>query len=562
MTKKLFIMTCLLALLFMAVLSNAVIKQNAVALLTNELGWAKIEYQGGIKILKLDSGMYFAELNDTQQQIKYKLHNKFRRYKIIYETIDGGEMRVSFFNYPQGDLYKSNEPFVATIYDKVSINGHVLSGQNPLFGEDSLQYTQKLNGGEKVELSFEVKRYLNFWHFMRQIDVLMWISFGFLCFFGAYKSASYLSRFKLFEQASRIDIVFLVVFFAFLFMPMCKISNDDISEEENRTLAKYMPLLSGDGLNYTFGADFNAWFQDRFYGRRPLIKMFGFLKALISPRENESVLVGRDGWLFLKKSYGLENYRNSLLLTDEELESAAGYVAALDKWSRAHGKDFYYVICPDKHRLYGENIIGISKVRPDSESQTQQFIKYLREHTKVKVIYLLDALNAQKDKGLLYFKNDTHWTPLGAYWGYAAFMKLLNEKHHIPPVSYDKTYVTKHEAGDESRFFPIIKPDTQTDYIMPQFEDIAQCNGEVSAASGSAVCQNPKGRKKIALLRDSFAISLAPYLNSTFKKATYLPHFDFRKGEIDIFEEADIVVLEQVERNIRSLVPLKFPDLN
>ena len=62
-------------------------------------------------------------------------------------------------------------------------------------------------------------------------------------FLFTYKLGKYLSRFKIEEHHSRIDIVFLTVFFILLFVPMLHISDAEKSEQENRMLAKYTPLI-------------------------------------------------------------------------------------------------------------------------------------------------------------------------------------------------------------------------------------------------------------------------------------------------------------------------------
>lgn len=95
-----------------------------------------------------------------------------------------------------------------------------------------------------------------------------------LAYMVCYKLVQYLVRFKIVENNSRIDIVFVVCVIAFMFVPVLHINRDEISVQENRTLAKYVPLIDDDSgaINYNFGKDFESWFNDRFFGRKQFIK--------------------------------------------------------------------------------------------------------------------------------------------------------------------------------------------------------------------------------------------------------------------------------------------------
>lgn len=95
-----------------------------------------------------------------------------------------------------------------------------------------------------------------------------------LAYMVCYKLVQYLARFKIIENNSRIDIVFVVCVIAFMFVPVLHINRDEISVQENRTLAKYVPLIDDDSgaINYNFGKDFESWFNDRFFGRKQFIK--------------------------------------------------------------------------------------------------------------------------------------------------------------------------------------------------------------------------------------------------------------------------------------------------
>ena len=88
---------------------------------------------------------------------------------------------------------------------------------------------------------------------------------------ACYKLVDYLAQFKIIEHNSRIDIVFVAFVIAFMFVPISKINHDKISQQENRTLAEYVPLVKDGKINFNYGRDFEAWFNDHFNQRKLFI---------------------------------------------------------------------------------------------------------------------------------------------------------------------------------------------------------------------------------------------------------------------------------------------------
>lgn len=101
---------------------------------------------------------------------------------------------------------------------------------------------------------------------------------------AAHKIVQYLAQFKFKEKTSRIDIVFVTVFFVLLFIPMMKISDAAKSEKENRMLAKYVPFIQNNQINLKYSTNFESWYNDRFLGREFLINIYNFL-------EKKSILI-------------------------------------------------------------------------------------------------------------------------------------------------------------------------------------------------------------------------------------------------------------------------------
>lgn len=132
--------------------------------------------------------------------------------------------------------------------------------------------------------------------------------------------------------------------------------------------------------------------------RYAVIKNFDKLKIRINPNQgNNAVLTGLDGWYFLKADNGIENFRNVQMYSEDELIVITNYLQRIKSWCDKHHKLFYFMISPDKSRVYGEYYRFAVKERSDSESKTMQLIKFIRDHSDINVIYPLgDLLNHKK----------------------------------------------------------------------------------------------------------------------------------------------------------------------
>lgn len=193
--------------------------------------------------------------------ITAKVSRKWQKFNIRFKVIGDGNVQISLKGpYKKGaknKLYKILVDYRAfTVNDK-----KVLHSTETVSFDKVYQYKFKAKDGDIVKLNFKARRhFIDFHH----IDKLMFLSVLILAFLLSYKLVQYVSRFKIIENNSRIDIVFVVVFALLLFVPMSHISDAEKSLQENRMLAKYPTFYSSSVLNNKFGEQFENWFNDRF----------------------------------------------------------------------------------------------------------------------------------------------------------------------------------------------------------------------------------------------------------------------------------------------------------
>ena len=162
-------------------------------------------------------------------------------------------------------------------------------------------------------------------------------------------------------------------------------------------------------------------------------------------------------------------------------------------------------------------------------------------------------MRAAKSKGLVYFKVDHHWTPLGAYQGYKLVMNNINKKYaNIHPIPENQYKITSTQnATGYGYLFNLLFPDGR--YINKAYskKDFYQDFKYISSNSISGEWQNfyqdksfasiynSKGyKKKIFLLGDSFLSYYYPFFTHTF----YETFCYLKKEQINMSKMEDLVL--------------------
>ncbi|HOI27337.1 MAG TPA: hypothetical protein PLN63_05830 [Paludibacteraceae bacterium] len=370
------------------------------------------------------------------------------------------------------------------------------------------------------------------------------------------------------SKIGMLNALFVAIFFSSLLIPVMQISKEKMSEKENRMLANYPQVQTSDDL-YTYGNNFDLWFNDHFLGRDQLLSMHDGVLNFVRGEENQSdfftrALIGEDGWLFYKGNNLMESYANTLTVEENNMSAVLTYLQKVDNWCKANGMKFYFVVCPDKNRVYGEYLSFINKVNPDSMSRINQILRAMKEKTSVKSLYLLNRLLQEKNNGLLYYKNDTHWSLLGSYYGSLALMEMMANDMNFKPVECDsfETYINAN--GDLSSMILNAKEDSVTKYKMPIFKEPMGVKVE------TGLCRrldNPSRQGKVFLVGDSYSYKMIDVLSYSFslveRKTERDDEFVWQLTQEDLdfikSQKVDALIMEIVERNIDKMYTCKFP---
>ena len=196
----------------------------------------------------------------------------------------------------------------------------------------------------------------------------------------------------------------------------------DLAENRRLAEAPAPPQALRELTAYRRAID--AYVADRFPPRALLIGGLNRLRLAVGVSGSDRVLVGRNGWLFSDDGTHLGAARGDPGLTDAAARAWLAGLAGRREALAAQGKAYLVLSPPTKAALYPWQAPGWFAL--DINRPAVTLSRLSRASGAGQVLYLHGALAQQAAWGLrTYSQHDTHWTGLGAYLGYAAFMRAL-----------------------------------------------------------------------------------------------------------------------------------------
>ena len=357
-------------------------------------------------------------------------------------------------------------------------------------------------------------------------------------------------------QAKAEDITLVFIFLMLCFAPSWFLTDKKISESEKRTLAEFPEPNDTKGLNSSYSQQFETWYSDHFAERELIVETYNKFFQTKGDAQNGSVIEGKDGWYFYKQDHNIENYSNLQIIKDEELPLIKEYLLTIDNWCTAHGKKFYVLICPNKASIYSEKVKHVKKLKDDANSDAMRVLDTLKG-TNLKIVFSKDELLRHKNDGeLLFRKQDTHHTEIGAYYSHKAIMDIISEDYPLKAIPLSEIPQTAYKDTkncDLKQLMPGAVPDDTSTYkhLITQKTFITE-----TRIGSSVKYTNPKGKHTLYLLGDSYSLLLQHFFAMEFKEVEVnrRHQYWFTNEELEKIEEnTDIVVLEIVERHLSSL---------
>ena len=334
--------------------------------------------------------------------------------------------------------------------------------------------------------------------------------------------------------------------------------------QENRPLAPMpkWPLSLAEVGAFRAAAD--AYVADHFPLRVHLIGGLNALRIAVGDSGSSRVTVGREGWLYYDDGTHLGAARGFPPLPDAELRTWLSGLSGRSEAARKAGAAYVVLIAPTKEAIYPSRTPGWFRLDANRPAVT---VSRLAERAGAgEVVYPAAALTKQAGWGLqVYSPLDTHWTGLGAYFGYAALMqRLAGLGVAVAPRPL--------EVFTEVRINSAIKPRdlalmlgvaSFSTTAFPELGDpLAERRNRIQYLSADRSWTGPRvietgaaGKPVLLITMDSFSTALLPLLYADFSRivVAHNQDGDWRPDLMAAFHP-DVVVLEVAEGGLRMLM--------
>lgn len=359
-----------------------------------------------------------------------------------------------------------------------------------------------------------------------------------------------------------IFFVFILLFCLFLFAN--RIPNK-ISEKEKRVLAN---LPNARFYSTEYKNQLTNYLEDNIYGRDFFISIRNFVNSSIFHIKpvSEKVEYGKEGWLFYNLDYNIQIAKGTYPLNNDKLRQIAETQQSISDYYKSKGKNYILIIEPSKVSIYPEYLYGNYTIR---ETPCDIIYKYLKENTTVQIIDMKSYFLKHKNDGQLYWKDDTHWTPLGYYTAYKCIIDNLNdfgftETNFIPFCINDK----EESPGDLINMLGITTSKDSCNNFKLQTNARQVSNGDFydklkqtyksiysdnQIDSKFVLYENQFERKNLLIYADSqytpVKRNIPSLLGNSFNHVLYIWSTDIN-DILENYYNSDIVIYSQGERHV------------
>ncbi len=314
----------------------------------------------------------------------------------------------------------------------------------------------------------------------------------------------------------------------------------------------------------TWPRRFEACYGDRFGLRNTWALLHNLLKyRLFHDATSDQVLLGKDGWLFLRGSiHGspVDDWRHINLYTSEQLGAFMRGLRLKQDWLARQAIAYLLVIPPNKHSIYPEHLPDYLHPLAPRSALDQLMAARPAE------LHLLDLrpvlLRAKGDGRPLYHLTDTHWNAYGANIAQYQILKVLSGllSHPVhgvqlyPPARFRWR---ERDGGDLATLMGLPRILRET---APLFTPAPCAANPRKLAEDPLILETrcPGKGPRLLVFHDSFTDALQPYLSAVASTAIYVNHAAFAPFPSQLVNRfrPDAVIEEWVERVLPVTPPV------
>lgn len=340
----------------------------------------------------------------------------------------------------------------------------------------------------------------------------------------------------------------------------------DYSELENRALQQKPAFSYKKVLKGTYQKQYETYLNDQFPARDSWVDMAVSMEAVMGKKDINGVYLGRDGYL-LEKSTAEETEKEQV---EENINILSSFLNDMEK---DYGKE--HVSClmvPSKDQAIPDRLPAFAQTE-----DRQWVVDTLKQKvtTPDLVLDLKQTMEAHQNE-YIYYRTDHHWTTLGAFYAYQAWMQKMGAKAQ-PLEAYRRETVYRDFYGTTYNKVHVKVPADEVEVFHSKGEDSVQVNmdeGEKKAEtlyfpekaeegfnrydlflSGNTfqieITTGAHTGKTLLLVKDSFANCFVPFLTQDYDRIILI---DYRYGKTAVgtlrsrYDVTDVMVLFNVDK--------------
>lgn len=307
------------------------------------------------------------------------------------------------------------------------------------------------------------------------------------------------------------------------------------SQEENRMLSTIPKFSFASFVNGNYLNGVNDYINDHFAFRNVYLKINSWWEInVMGKKENNSVYVGKDGYLFEKFQYG-----------EEEIKNANKNITVISDFAQKMNNSnipTFFVLIPNSIYVNKDKLPDFVEV-PNQEEIINNIYKSVKNTTNVNVTTALESGNKITP---LYFKTDHHMNSNGAYVVYNEFCKYANvqavpiqdfnkvtvtndflgtfdSKAQIANQVPDEIFVYKNETNTNLNEAIYDKETTNSIFNEKYLEGKDKYSYFLNGNNSKAIIKTKvKNNKKLLIIKDSYAHIMSQFLCENYSELHFL----------------------------------------
>ncbi len=322
----------------------------------------------------------------------------------------------------------------------------------------------------------------------------------------------------------KVFVMCMIIFFLLNLI----VSDKEMSEEENRMLAR-MPKLSWSSLvSGDFMTKYETYLADQFAGRNFWRSIKVGLSSLGGSKQEEDILIGKDDYLMEEI---VSPDQDTLM---ENLEAIRQFA------KRSRDIQTYMLLVPNAANIMRDRLPAFATV----SDQSRMFAQVKRELGED--VEWLDAAEALKKHAgeQIYYKTDHHWTSLGAFYTFSQVAEQMQIKTDVSsgfvsyPISttFNGMLAAKSGCRMDVRedIYMYVPRDTDNDVVVNYVDEQRKTaslydSSKLKTRDQYAVFLGEntsvvdiktvsESKRRLLLIKDSYANSFVPFLTPYFRE--------------------------------------------